>query len=100
MTEQQTDKEGFHSDPEMMGGELVVNGTRVPVQALIDTLRAGRTLDEFLEHFPTVERAQAVEFFQQATLALVERRIEAFRRDPSRLIPAEEVFARLERDFG
>ena len=63
----------FHRDPEIMGGEPVFVGTRVPVQALIDTMLAGRTLDEFLEHFPTVERAQAVEFLQQATHALVDQ---------------------------
>ncbi|HSU14059.1 addiction module protein [Longimicrobium sp.] len=35
-----------------------------------------------------------------AQMSEIERRIEAFRRDPSRVIPAEDVFARLERDFG
>ncbi|HSU14060.1 DUF433 domain-containing protein [Longimicrobium sp.] len=62
-----------HRDPEIMGGEPVFVGTRVPVQALIDTMRSGRTLDEFLEHFPTVERAQVMDFLQQATQAMVER---------------------------
>ena len=62
-----------HRDPEIMGGEPVFVGTRVPVQALIDTMLAGRTLDEFLLHFPTVEREQAVAFLRQATQALVER---------------------------
>lgn len=63
----------FHRDPEIMGGEPVFVGTRVPVQALIDTMLAGRTLDEFLLHFPTVERSQAIEFLQQASHALVDR---------------------------
>jgi putative addiction module component (TIGR02574 family) len=35
-----------------------------------------------------------------AQMSEIERRVEAIRRDPSRLIPADEVFARLERDFG
>lgn len=55
-----------HRDPEIMGGEPVFVGTRVPVQALIDYTVAGHTLDEFLEHFSTVEREQAVAFLQQA----------------------------------
>jgi len=100
MANRAADEGGFHSDLEIAGGDLVINGTRVPVQALLDVLRTGRPLDEFLEHVPTLERAHAAEFLQQAALAIVERRIEAFRRDPSRLIPAEEVFAGLERDFG
>jgi uncharacterized protein (DUF433 family) len=50
-----------------MSGELVFAGTRVPVQTLIDYLKAGETLDRFLEGFPTVEREQA-EAYLQTTL--------------------------------
>ena len=32
----------------------------MPVKALIDYLELGHTLDDFLEAFPTVERAQAI----------------------------------------
>lgn len=46
-------------DPDVLSGELVFSGTRVPVQTLIDYLKAGETLDRFLEGFPTVERKQA-----------------------------------------
>ena len=35
-------------------------GTRVPVQSLLDYLAAGETLDQFLEDFPTVKHDQAV----------------------------------------
>jgi uncharacterized protein (DUF433 family) len=42
-----------------MSGTAVFMGTRVPVKALMDYLRLGHTLDEFLEAFPTVEREQA-----------------------------------------
>ena len=35
-------------------------GTRVPFRNLIDYLAAGDSLDEFLEDFPGVTRAQAV----------------------------------------
>jgi uncharacterized protein (DUF433 family) len=43
-----------------MGGELVFTGTRVSVRSLFDHLEAGDSLDDFLEGFPSVTRAQAV----------------------------------------
>jgi uncharacterized protein (DUF433 family) len=43
-----------------MGGTPVFVGTRVPVQTLFDYLEGGDTLDEFLDHFPTVTREQAI----------------------------------------
>jgi len=49
----------LHSDPEIMGGELVFVGIRVPVYNLFDYLEAGDSLDEFLDQFP-VSREQAV----------------------------------------
>jgi uncharacterized protein (DUF433 family) len=42
----------IHSNPEILGGTPVFIGTRVPAQALIDYLAAGRPLDEFLDDFP------------------------------------------------
>ena len=42
-------------DPEVVSGELVFTGTRVPVQNLIDYLAGGHTLDDFLEGFPRCE---------------------------------------------
>jgi len=50
----------IHSDPEIMGGELVFVGTRVPVYNLFDYLGAGVSLEEFLEQFPSVTRDQAI----------------------------------------
>jgi uncharacterized protein (DUF433 family) len=47
-------------DPEIMSGEPVFRGTRVPFQALIDHLKAGDTLDEFLKQYPGVGRDQAI----------------------------------------
>ena len=49
-----------HSDPEILGGTPVFVGTRVPVKSLYDYLKAGDSLDEFLESFPSVTREQAV----------------------------------------
>ena len=46
------------SDPEVMNGALVFAGTRVPVRVLIDHLKAGDSLDTFLDDFPSVSRRQ------------------------------------------
>ncbi len=43
-------------DPEILGGEPVFAGTRVPVKSLTDWLSGGYSLEEFLENFPTVDR--------------------------------------------
>jgi uncharacterized protein (DUF433 family) len=48
------------SDPQVLSGELVFSGTRVPVAALLDNIEAALTLDEFLDNFPTVAREQAI----------------------------------------
>ena len=45
-------------DPSKVSGAWVFRGTRVPVAALFENLRDGATVDEFLEWFPGVERAQ------------------------------------------
>jgi uncharacterized protein (DUF433 family) len=49
----------IHSDPEILGGTPVFVGTRVPVQNLLDYLRGGDTLEDFLVDFPSVRRDQA-----------------------------------------
>ncbi len=48
------------SDKDVLGGQHVFAGTRVPVEALFDHLEAGVSLDEFLDDFPTVSREQAI----------------------------------------
>ncbi len=56
---------------EIMSGTPVFAGTRVPILSLIDHLKAGDRLDDFLEGFPTVSREQAEGFLElalQATL--------------------------------
>jgi uncharacterized protein (DUF433 family) len=53
-------------DPKVMGGAPVFCGTRVPVQTLLDYLKAGESIDQFLEGFPSVTRAQVIAFLEQA----------------------------------
>lgn len=52
-------------DPEVMGGQAVFAGARVPITHLIEHLVAGRSVDEFSRSFPTVEPVQAREFLQR-----------------------------------
>ncbi len=47
-------------DSEILGGQTVFKGTRVPVETLFDFLEAGYSLDEFLDDFPTVSKNQAI----------------------------------------
>jgi uncharacterized protein (DUF433 family) len=46
------------SNPDILSDALRFKGTRVPVQALIDTLDGG-TIDEFLDGWPDVTREQS-----------------------------------------
>jgi len=58
--EKEVDRLPINVDPEIMSGTPVFEGTRVPVDALLNNLEAGVSLDEFLENFPTVTREQAL----------------------------------------
>lgn len=53
--------------PEVLSGTPVFTGTRVPIKNLLDYLRAGESLDDFLDDFPSVRREQA-----DAVLALAQ----------------------------
>ncbi|MCH8152326.1 MAG: DUF433 domain-containing protein [Planctomycetes bacterium] len=57
---------------DVLGGTPVFAGTRVPVQTFIDYLEAGDRLDDFLDDFPTVSRAQALSALELAKKALLE----------------------------
>ncbi len=59
-----------HSDPEILGGTPVFQGTRVPLRNLIDYLEGGYSLDEFLDSFPSVSREQVVAALEAAHEAL------------------------------
>ncbi len=56
---------------DVMGGTPVFAGTRVPVQTLLDYLKAGESIDDFLEGFPTVSREQVIAFLQKAEEQIV-----------------------------
>ena len=53
--------------PEIMGGTPVFSGTRVPVQTFIEYIKAGESIESFLEGFPSVKRQQLLAFLDEAT---------------------------------
>ena len=59
------------SDPDMLGGTPVFIGTRVPVRIIFEHLEAGDSLEVFLEDFPSVSRALAIQVLEDAKMALV-----------------------------
>lgn len=63
-------------DPEILGGQPVFKGTRVPVETLFDHLEAGVSLDQFLDDFPTVTKEQAKAVLEVANKLLTSKNIE------------------------
>jgi uncharacterized protein (DUF433 family) len=56
----------FINDKDILGGVPVFRGTRVPVQSLVGHLKAGETIEDFLEGFPSISRKQAQVFLEIA----------------------------------
>ena len=63
----------IHIDPDILGGTPVFKGTRVPVRTVFDYLADGCTLDEFLENFPTVSRADAIAVLEAGGTSLLDQ---------------------------
>jgi uncharacterized protein (DUF433 family) len=62
-----------HSDPDILGGTPVFQGTRVPLRTLIDYVESDHSIEEFLDAYPTVSREQAVAALDAAYKALTDR---------------------------
>ena len=69
MTSQSQQTKIVSRDSEIMSGTLVFAGTRVEVKTLVDYLKAGHPLDEFLDDFPTVPREQAEGYLEMTLVA-------------------------------
>lgn len=63
-------------DPDILSGQPVFSGTRVPIDSLFDHLEAGVSLDDFLDDFPSVTRDQAVALLEAANKLLSSKHIE------------------------
>lgn len=51
-------------NPDVLQGQTVFTGTRVPLDTLLAYRQRGRSLEEYLLDFPTVERWQAEAVWQ------------------------------------
>jgi uncharacterized protein (DUF433 family) len=58
-------------DPDILGGEPVFRGTRVPFKVLTDYLEGGDTVDQSLEQYPSVTRELAIAAIEEARRSLV-----------------------------
>jgi uncharacterized protein (DUF433 family) len=59
-------KQVISVSPEILGGTPVFTGTRVPVQTFLEYIKAGESIDSFLEGFPSVKREQLIALLEQA----------------------------------
>ena len=60
-------------DPDILGGEPVFRGTRVPFKILIEYLEGGDTLDQFLEQYPSVSRELAIDAIEEPRSSPISR---------------------------
>lgn len=60
ITDPDTDQPLVSRDPEVLSGMPVFPNTRVPVEILFDYVVDGKSLDEFLDGYPSVSRDQAI----------------------------------------
>jgi uncharacterized protein (DUF433 family) len=56
------------SDPEIMGGALVIRGTRIPVRLVAEMRQQGASVEEILEGYPSLtrDRITLAELYAQA----------------------------------
>ena len=54
-------------NPEILGGQAVFKGTRVPVETIFDYLESGESLEIFLSEFPSVSREQVLSVLEIAS---------------------------------
>jgi uncharacterized protein (DUF433 family) len=54
-------------DADVLGGQAVFKGTRVPVETLFDYIEAGYSLEEFLVEFESVKKEQIIAVMEVAS---------------------------------
>jgi len=59
-------------DAEIMHGAPCFKGTRVPVQVLLNDLKSGYTINQFLDGCPTVTREQVERYLELAQQQVTE----------------------------
>ena len=56
--------------PGRVSGAWVFKGTRIPVIALFENIEVGASIDDFVEWFPGVTKAQVLEVLQHTERSL------------------------------
>ena len=69
-------KDYINIDKDILGGNPLFKGTRVPVETLFLHLEKGISLDEFLQDFPSVTRDKAIAVIEIASKILTSKNIE------------------------
>ena len=46
----------LNTDPKILGGQVCIKGTRIPVTLILDALAAGETIEDILRGYPTLTR--------------------------------------------
>ena len=62
-------------DPDRMQGLPCIRGTRVTVSAVLGQLAAGRSIDDIIEDYPQLERADVLGALEYAAAATRDREI-------------------------
>jgi len=61
----------INTSPDILGGTPVFLGTRVLFQTLLDYLKGGASIDDFLDGFPTVTKEQVITCLEELELQLI-----------------------------
>ena len=69
-------KDYIQIDKDILSGNPVFKGTRVPIQSLFDHVENGISIDEFLSDFPTVRKEQVIAVIEIAGKILTSKNIE------------------------
>ncbi len=69
-------KDYISIDQEILSGQPVFKGTRVPIETLFMHLEKGVSLDEFLVDFPSVSKEQAITVLGIAEKIMTSKNIE------------------------
>ncbi len=67
----QTLSEVITVSPDIMHGEPVFTGTRVPIKSVFEYLKGGETIDDFLDGFPSVSREQVTQLLDLMTANII-----------------------------
>lgn len=58
-------------DPDILGGRPVFRGTRVPVEVLFENLKDGLSIEDIVEAYPSLARADLIACLNESYANLV-----------------------------